>query len=143
LAVRFFLLVPVGFNPFVVPGGIVSKMDDRSAQPALGRPRGSVASVCELVDRNGKIRVLIGLPQLLSDALAARPELCVAAHLRVAVTQALQAEPRPDLLEDIEYGPRLQVRLPRELLEQVEAAYGVACREAAIITAAAAYLGKR
>jgi hypothetical protein len=99
--------------------------------------------VCNLADRNGKIRVLVGLPQDMADALAARPELPVAAHLRVAVTQALQACRRPELLEDIDYGPRLQVRLPRELLEQIEQAYGVARREAAIITAVAAYLGRR
>jgi hypothetical protein len=87
--------------------------------------------------------VLVGLPAPLADALAARPELCLAAHLRVAIAQALQAEPRPELLEGLEYGPRLQVRLPRELLEQVEAAYGVASREAAIITAVAACVAKR
>jgi hypothetical protein len=85
--------------------------------------------------------VLLGLPQPLADALAARAELPLACHLRCAVMRALQATPRPALLEAIDYGPRLQVRLPRELLEQVEEAYGVAEREAAIITAVAAYLG--
>lgn len=108
-----------------------------------GRPRCTVAPVCRLADRNGKIRVLVGLPEELAQALAARPELPLAAHLRVAVTQALQASPRPALLENIEYGPRLQVRLPRELLEQIEAAYGVTGREAAIIAAVAAYVGKQ
>jgi hypothetical protein len=35
------------------------------------------------------------------------------------------------------------VRLPRELVEQVEEAYGVEAREAAIISAVAAYVGAR
>jgi hypothetical protein len=98
--------------------------------------------VCDLGDRNGKIRVLVGLPEPLANALAARAELPLACHLRCAVMKARQADPRPELLEDIEYGPRLQVRLPRDLLEQIEEAYGVAEREAAIITAVAAYVGR-
>jgi len=112
-------------------------------KPGRGRPRGSVAPVAECADRNGQVRVCVGLPDRLAAALAARAELPVACHLRVALMQALGASPRPALLEGIDHGPRLQVRLPRELLEQVEEAYGVAEREAAIITAVAAYVDRR
>jgi hypothetical protein len=105
-----------------------------------GRPRGSVVPVAEIADRNGQVRVLVGLPERLAAALAARPEMPLACHLRVALLRALAAHPRPALLHDIDYGPRLQVRLPRELLQQIEEAYGVEAREAAIITAVAAHV---
>ncbi|MCC6557498.1 MAG: hypothetical protein IT372_31490 [Polyangiaceae bacterium] len=108
-----------------------------------GRPRGTVAPVAEIADRNGQVRVLVGLPERLAAALQERAEMALACHIRCALLRALHAGPRPSLLDVIDYGPRLQVRLPRELLEQVEQAYGVAEREAAIITAVAAYVGGR
>lgn len=105
-----------------------------------GRPKGTVVPVAELAERNGAVQIRVGLPPELSAALAERSEMPVACHLRCAILRALAASPRPSPPPDIAYGPSQQVRLPRELVEQVEAAYGVEAREAAIIAAVAAYV---
>jgi hypothetical protein len=113
----------------------------------MGRPRGTGTPAEALAGRNGNVRILLHLPVVHAAALRARAELPLTGHLRVALARLLE-QPRarrPALpeVDAIGSGPGRQVWLPRAMVGEIERAYGVARREAAILAAVAAYLGAR
>lgn len=116
-----------------------------SGSDLRGEARG-IKPAAEMAARNGRVRLRLQIPARLWARLELRRELRPTQHVQAAVARLLAAKPRPELPAAVALGApedAQQVWMAVELATRVEEAYGLECREAAILTAIARYLDER